>query len=189
MNKNILWVYILSALIFFGRGLSELPGSAFFFYLKETVHLNEQKIMWLGSIISLAWCVKPCFGYFVDSWHFSKRTWIIGSILLGAITTLTLGFISSLPFVILAMTLLSTSQAIANISVDGVMCCVGKQYGITGKIQSIQWGAITLAGILTGVVGGWLSDHTTYQNCYLMLLLLELHIKMIYHFHKDHKSS
>ena len=59
---------------------------------------------------------------------FSKKTWIIGSIILGAVTTLTLGFISSLPFVILAMTLLSTSQAIANISVDGVMCCVGKQF-------------------------------------------------------------
>lgn len=170
MNKNILWVYILSALIFFGRGLSDLPSSAFFFYMKETLHYDEQKIMWLGSIISLAWCVKPGFGYFVDAWGFSKKTWIIGSIILGAVTTLTLGFISSLPFVILVMTLLSTSQAIANISVDGVMCCVGKQFGITGKIQSIQWGAITLAGILTGVVGGWLSDHTTYQNCYLMLL-------------------
>jgi MFS family permease len=170
MNKNILWIYILSALVYFSQGIGSLPGTAFFFYLKETLHFDEQKIMWLGSLVGLAWLVKPLWGYIIDTWGFSKRTWMLLSIALSLIFTLLLGFITALPFIILGMILISWSGAIRDVAIDGIMCVQGKKHHITGKIQSIQWIAITVAGILTGFVGGWLADHSTYQNCYLILV-------------------
>ena len=170
MNKNILWLYILSAMVYFGQGINSLPAQSFFFYLKETLGFDAQKIMWIGSLIGLSWLVKPIWGYIIDSWGISKRSWMLLSIGLSLILALCLGFIVALPLVIGTMILISWSGAVRDVAVDGLMCCEGKRYKITGKIQSIQWMAITVASILTGVVGGWLADHTTYQNCYLLLV-------------------
>lgn len=170
MNKNIWQLFALSALIYFSQGLSGLPDSAFFFYLKETLGWNEQKIMYIGSIIGLAWLIKPCIGHIIDNWGIPKRTWILGSILASLICSLILGFLAALPIVVLTMMMLSCSNAVRDVAIDGLSCCEGKKNNITGKLQSLQWSAITIASILTGVVGGWLADHTTYQNCYLLLV-------------------
>jgi len=170
MNKNIFWIYVLSALVYFGQGIGSLPSQAFFFYLKETLGMDAQKIMWIGSLIGLAWLVKPLWGYLIDTFSISKRIWMLVSISLSFGLTVLLGFMTALPLIILGMTLLSWSGAIRDVAIDGIMCVQGKKHQITGKIQSIQWMAITAASILTGVIGGWLADHTTYQICYLLLL-------------------
>jgi MFS family permease len=170
MNSNIFWLYAISILVYFGQGIASLPGTAFFFYLKETLHFDEQKIMYLGSLVGLAWLVKPIWGYLIDSLGISKKIWLLISISLSLILTLSLGFLTALPVIVGAMILLSWSGAVRDVTVDGMMCVQGKKHNITGKIQSLQWMAITIASILTGFSGGWLADHASYQTCYLILV-------------------
>jgi MFS family permease len=165
-----LWLYLLSAVIFFSRGIAGLPSSSFFFYLKEQLHYNEQTIMYLGSFISLAWCIKPIIGYYVDILPFTKKSWMLFSFVACFILTLILGINSFLPLVIILMMLISSFEAIQNISNDGLMVVAGQKHGITGRVQAIQWGALTFASIITGVLGGWMSEHYSYQFCYLCLL-------------------
>lgn len=169
-SPKLFWLYCLSASIYFLQGIESLPGSAFFFYLKETLKYSESQIMFLSALIPLAWLVKPFLGFFIDNLKFSKKFWImlacIGSIL-GAIA---INCVSLLPIIIGIMIFLNFQAAIRDISNDGQMTVVGKKFKVTGKIQSIQWIAVTTASILVGIGGGYIAEHWTYQLAYLLLL-------------------
>jgi MFS family permease len=56
------------------------------------------------------------------------------------------------------------------VAVDGIMCVEGKRYAATGRIQSIQWISISLAGLLTGVLGGFIAEKWGYRAGYLCLV-------------------
>jgi len=79
-----------------------------------------------------------------------------------------------LMWLIIFMALASTNTAFRDVNVDGVMCCEGKKLGITGRIQSLNWGFLTVATILTGVIGGYLAEHWNYQIGYLILVPIYL---------------
>lgn len=174
MLNNIFWLYSICAILFFGRGAEELPGSSIFFYEKETLHLSVQMIMYLGSLVTFAWMVKPFIGYMIDRSKFNKKLWILIALLISCLIALFMGTMAylALPFIIGLMMLSSWNSAICNVAVDGEMCVIGKAQGLTGKLQSVQWGAITLASVLVGVAGGYIAEHFKYQTAYLCLLPL-----------------
>jgi predicted MFS family arabinose efflux permease len=190
IKNKLFWVYALSASVYFGQGIEGLPNLPFFFYLKEKLGLDESRIMFLCSWITLAWLVKPILGYLIDSSRFSKKVWIIGS-LLGSLTFATLlGMINYLPLVwlLIFMAIASSTTAVRDVCTDGVMCVEGKKAKITGRIQSIQWGFITVASVLTGFLGGYISEHWNYQVGYLILIPIYLVIIAIVMNYKDDNS-
>lgn len=172
MNKNLLQLLYLSAIIYFIQGFESIPGQSIFFYFKETLNLSESSIMYIGAITGLAWLVKPLLGYFIDNFSISKTQWMFIATSLSIGFCLFLGLVPSLSLIslIILMTLASSCAAIRDVANDGMMCEVGKKNKATGKIQSVQWISITCASILTGVCGGWLAEHSTYQFAYLLLL-------------------
>ena len=174
--NNLFWLYALNALIFFQRGLEDLPSQGIFYWMKETLHYNPSTIMYIGSLITLAWLIKPAWGLMVDSLRITKKQFILGSVLLSALICLIIGLspLISIGLLIGLMMFASTTSAVANVTVDGIMVVEGTKTNSCGTIQSIQWGAITIAGIITGVLGGFLSEHYSFQNIYLFLLPLYL---------------
>jgi len=176
IKNKLFWIYALSASVYFGQGLESLPSLPMFFFWKEQLHLNESRIMFLSSWITLAWLVKPLLGYLIDSSRFSKKVWIIGS-LLGSLAFATLlGMINYLPLVwlIIFMAVASSNTAVRDVAVDGVMCVEGKKAKITGRIQSLQWGFLTVASVITGFLGGYIAEHWNYQVGYLILIPIYL---------------
>jgi MFS family permease len=176
MKKSLFWIYALSSAVYFGQGIEGLPFLPFFFYLKEQLHLDESRIMFLSAWITLAWLVKPLLGYLIDSSKYSKKVWIIGS-LLGSLSFATLlGMINYLPLVwlIIFMAIASSNTAIRDVAVDGVMCVEGKKAKITGRIQSLQWGFLTVATVMTGWLGGYISEYFDYQTGYAILVPIYL---------------
>ena len=65
-NKNIFWLYLLGASVYATQSFEGLPGLSLFFYLKETLNLDASKIMYIGTITSIAWLVKPLLGIVID---------------------------------------------------------------------------------------------------------------------------
>jgi MFS family permease len=190
MKKSLFWIYALSSAVYFGQGSEGLPSLPFFFYLKENLHLDESRIMFLSAWITLAWLVKPLLGYLIDSSRFSKKVWIVGSLLGSLIFATLLGMINYLPLVwlLIFMAIASSNTAIRDVAVDGVMCVEGKKAKITGRIQSLQWGFLTVASVLTGVLGGYLAEHWSYQVGYLILIPIYLIIIAIVTQYKPSKS-
>jgi predicted MFS family arabinose efflux permease len=48
----------------------------------------------------------------------------------------------------------------------------GKRTGTTGKFQSVQWGAVTFAGLLASLGGGWVATHLSWQWGYALIIPL-----------------
>ncbi len=170
MNKKLFWVCALSSAVYFTQGIEGLPSQGLFYYLKETLNFSPEKIMIIGSITTSAWLVKPIIGYVIDNF-FNKKIWIFVSLVLNIIAVLFLGLIS-LPLVMLITMLVlnSTNTAFRDVAVDGIMCVEGKQYNATGRIQSIQWISISVAGLITGIGGGYIAEKWGYQAAFLCLI-------------------
>ncbi|MFH1397051.1 MAG: MFS transporter [Candidatus Omnitrophota bacterium] len=170
MNKKIFSIYALSSIVYFIQGFEGLPSQGIFYYLKETLGFSPQKIMVLSSVTISAWLIKPLIGYIIDRF-FNKKVWIFISLSLDIIVVMVIGLIALpiLPLVIL-LVLSSTNSAFRDVSVDGIMCVEGKKLSITGKIQSIQWVSILIAGLITGIGGGYIAQRWDYRRAFFCLL-------------------
>ena len=107
--------------------------------------------MILTSITTFAWLVKPLIGYAVDNF-LSKKLWICFSLIFSSAIVMIIGMVN-LPLAALVAVLLfnSTGAAFRDVAADGIMCVEGKNYNTTGKIQSVQWIALSVSGLITGI--------------------------------------
>jgi MFS family permease len=175
MNKKLFWIFLLSSAVYFTQGVEGIPSMAFFFYLKEKLHLDAATIMYYGSLTTLAWLIKPIWGYLCDN-YFTKKTWILISLLGSLAISIILGlspFVSMLGLIALLM-FANWNSAMRDVAVDGVMCVEGKEANECGRIQTIQWASITIASTIVGLVGGYIADHFNYQFGYLCLIPIYL---------------
>jgi hypothetical protein len=53
----------------------------------------------------------------------------------------------------------SVGIAMTDVVVDGLAVETGQPLGITGRIQSVQWGALSIAQLLVGALGGYVAQH------------------------------
>ena len=188
-NNKLFWVFALSSSVYFIQGIEGLPSQGLFYYLKETLHFSPKKIMLFSSITTLAWLVKPLIGYLIDNF-LKKKVWIYLSLLLDIILVLILGLAALPIFLVIGFILLnSTNAAFRDVSVDGIMCVEGKKYNATGKIQSVQWMSISLAGIITGILGGYIAYKWDYRMAFLWLIPFYLIAWLTAYLYKEEASE
>ena len=189
MNKKLFWIFALSSAVYFTQGIEGLPSQGLFYYLKETLNFSPEKIMFIGSFITLAWLIKPGIGYLIDNF-FNKKSWIFIALGLDIILVLFLGLIKLPIFMLVTILLInSTDAAFRDVAVDGIMCVEGKKYNATGKIQSIQWISISVAGLLTGIGGGYIAERWGYQAGFLWLIPIYLVVGIPAYFYKEDKGA
>lgn len=188
-NIKLFWVFALSSAVYFTQGIEGLPAQSLFYYLKETLHFSPEKIMVLGSLTTFAWLVKPLIGYTIDS-SFTKRIWIFISLALDIVFVLLLGLMQ-MPLIILVALLVlnSSSSAFRDVAVDGIMCVEGKKYLATGKIQSIQWASILVAGLFTGLGGAFIAEKWGYQVAFLCLIPVYLLVGLPAYFYREEQGE
>lgn len=186
-SKQLFWIFTMSASCYFLQGFSGLPSLSIFKYFKEVLMYSPEKLMYINSIIGLAWIPKIIWGYCIDQF-LSRKIWITLSLILDLITVLFLGLWSApAVFLITLMFINSADSAIRDTGVDGTMCVEGKKYNITGKIQSIQWIFITIATIITGFLGGYLAEHYNYKTGFLWIIPFYLIMFIPLYFYKEEK--
>lgn len=180
ISTKLMWVYILGSVIYFTQGIEGLPSLALFFYLKEKLGFTAEKIMYIGTIASLSWTIKPLWGYLADN-YLTKKTWILISLLGSILIAFYFGLSPILPLgmLILMASLGGWTSAMRDTSVDGIMCISGKEHNECGRIQALQWASITVASIIVGLGGGYIADHFSYKFGYLCLIPIYLVISAI----------
>jgi len=189
LNRKLFWIFALSSAVYFTQGIEGLPSQGLFYYLKETLNFSPQKIMYLGSITTLAWLVKPVIGYLIDNF-FSKRIWIFIALALDIVLVSILG-LRQLPVIMLvtALVMNSTNAAFRDVAVDGIMCVEGKKYQATGRIQSVQWIAISISGLFVGVGGGYIAEKWGYKAGFLFLIPVYILVGLIALFYKEDRPN
>ena len=158
----------MSALVYFSQGIGGLAGQPLFFYLKETLGLPASTVMYLGSVTTIPWMIKPLYGWISDNFPlcgYRRKSYMILSGCLSAATAAFLGLtpVLALWFLYAVLILDSLGGAIKDVAVDGIMVEEGQRLGLTGKIQAIQWGFLTLATVIAGVAGGYIAEHFDYH--------------------------
>jgi hypothetical protein len=188
-NKKLFWIFALSSAVYFTQGIEGLPAQGLFYYLKETLNFPPEKIMLIGSLTTFAWLVKPLIGYLIDN-LFSKRAWIFISLALDIIFVLFLGLLQMPLFILVALLFINSGNAaFRDVAVDGIMCVEGKKYQATGKIQSIQWVSILLAGLFTGIGGAFIAEKWGYQVGFLCLIPVYLLVGIPAYFYQEAQAE
>ncbi|MGH7135232.1 MAG: MFS transporter, partial [Pirellulales bacterium] len=118
------------------------------------------------AILASPWCLKPVFGFFSDFLPlagYRRKSYLIVASLVAMTSFFALAWWTPWPTgaysELLSWLLVPTVAVIfANVVVDAMMIEAGQPRGITGRLQSVQWAAIYAGSILTGKMGGILSE-------------------------------
>jgi len=65
------------------------------------------------------------------------------------------------------------------------MCVEGKIYNATGRIQSVQWISISIAGLITGIGGGYIAEKWGYKAGFLWLIPAYVFVYITAFFYKE----
>jgi MFS family permease len=172
INKKVFWIYALNSSVYFLQGITGIAGTPLMYHLKETLHLSPSILMYITAFISLAWLVKPLIGICIDNLGLQKRTWILLATLIDILGALFIGLIYlPLGLLITVLMLSNWNTAFRDVAVDGIMVVEGQKNNNCGKIQSIQWIAITIAGMIATLVGAYYAEkNISYQIGFLTLI-------------------
>lgn len=172
-RKEILKLSAVFALIYFfsPNGLAALPGITTSFLLKDVLQMSATQAAYFGAITLAGWVLKPLWGIISDAlplFGYRRRSYLLVTALGAAAVWALLGQIDeySIKGLLLLFSLSSALYAFMDVICDALMVETGKPLELTGRFQSIQWTAVYIASILTGLLGGWVAVHLTPQLVY-----------------------
>lgn len=169
-TRDTIRLGLLFGTIYFVQGTSEpttgLVSQPNQSLLREWGETPEQ-IATFVAILAAPWCLKPLFGFISDFFPLAglrRKSYLVLTSLVAMAGFFALAWWMPWPVGeynrLLSWLLLPTVAVIfANVVVDAMMIEAGQPRGITGRLQSVQWAAIYAGSILTGKLGGILSEH------------------------------
>lgn len=165
-------VAILCATVYFLQGISEptegLIAQPVRSWLRQDGY-GAHFIGWFGAALTVPWVAKPLYGLITDLlplWGGRRRGYLILTHLVAAI-----GLFSVYCWrdwlngplraggLLVWLFIPTVAVAFADVVTDAVMIETGQRWGLAGRLQSIQWAAMYGATIVTGIVGGQLSQY------------------------------
>lgn len=146
--------------------------------LLKSWHDSPAQITAFAALLSLPWSIKPLYGLLTDflplaGYH--RKAYLVLSCLAALVGFAGLSFwpLPEGDHAWLMLLLLPTlGVAFGDVVVDALMVEQGQSRGLTGRLQSVQWGAIYAASILTGIAGGYLSGHQLYQTAFAVCAIV-----------------
>jgi len=163
---------ILFAVVYFAQGMWYLPNQVFTIVLKER-GLSAGQVADFFFISTIPWLVKPVYGLvsdFFPLWGRKRKSYLLLTSALAAAAglALALGVPHTYAWLAGLFTVMGLGLAFTDVLVDAVMVESGKPLGLTGAFQSVQWGAIEIASILVGEVGGYLAERRALDTALLL---------------------
>ena len=126
-------------------------------------------------LLAVPWFLKPLYGLltdFVPLFGMRRKSYLIVMSAVAAAALLCL-YALRIPdrattFLLLILVAPTLAIAFSDVVTDALLVEKGQATGTTGQLQSAQWTAIYGAAILTGTVGGLLSQHNQQQVGFLI---------------------
>jgi MFS family permease len=170
---------LLFGTIYFVQGMSE-PTTGLISQPNQSL-LSEwgespEQITWFVAMLAAPWCLKPLFGFLSDFFPlagYRRKSYMLLASLVAMAGFFAMAWWTPWPVgalnALLSWLLVPTVAVIfANVVVDAMMIEAGQPRGITGRLQSVQWAAIYAGAIVTGKMGGILSEHQEQRLGFLI---------------------
>lgn len=181
-RRETLGLAMLFGAIYFIQGIGE-PGEGLIAQPVRSLLAgwghSAAEIAGFTALLALPWVLKPLYGLlsdFVPLAGSRRRSYLL---ITSAATALGLTCLYLDPpgegsyYWLLAVLLVPTvGVAFSDVVADALMVEKGQPRGITGQLQSVQWAALYAATILTGTLGGYLSEHRLQSLGFLICAVM-----------------
>ena len=169
---------LLFAVLYFVQGIGEPVAGLVMQPVRSILKSWGQSPAQIGAFAAAAaipWSLKPLYGLvsdFVPLWGYRRKSYLLGVSLLSVVGFMALYWFrpTSGNYAWFLTLLIAPTFAIAfaDVLVDALMVEKGQSRGMTGVLQSVQWTATYGATLLTGVVGGFLSQRGEEPLAFLL---------------------
>ena len=190
-------LFIIFAALYFIQGTGQLSSGLVSQPIRSMLNHWDYDSAYIASfmfLLAIPWYIKPVFGLltdFVPIRGYRRKSYLILSSSLMIIGFTAALFLPLTPaaatFILIMLLLPSFGIASTDVATDAVMIETGQPLGITGRLQSAQWGALYGAGLICGVAGGWISQYGLQRLGFLICGLLGVIVLYISIFHIKEK--
>lgn len=166
-----IYTYLLFSFIYWNQGIWGLKSAPLYYLQREVWGLSVSQIALIGMICTIPWTIKPLWGIIVDCFPlFKKKTkyWLVLNYSIISILSLIIAIIG-LNYWTLILTgfIFGICFAWNDVAGDGFVCVLEKKYKLQGKLQSLSWFSLSLAGLVTSLGGAWISKYFDYRLAFL----------------------
>jgi Na+/melibiose symporter-like transporter len=177
-DDRIVGLATLFAMLYFIQGISE-PTEGLLAQPTRSLLRNwgyaTDSVATFMAALAVPWSIKPVYGLltdFVPLGGTRRRSWLLLTSLVTSVGLIALyAFAPPAGFAWLLLAWLmvpAIGVAFSDVVVDALMVEEGQPRGLTGRLQSVQWAAIYAATILTGTLGGFLSQQKQQELGFLI---------------------
>jgi MFS family permease len=131
------------------------------------------------AIVAIPWSLKPLFGLAVDLVPIAgarRRPWLILATAAATIGSAALAVAAPPPssggLLMMLLVVPSIGIALGDVATDALMVETAQPRGLTGVMQSVQWGASYGATVVIGALAGWLTARGEIRSAYVLAALL-----------------
>ncbi len=177
-RQGVIGLFCLFGLLYFIQGTNEtatgLPNQSLLSLLKGWGSSPAQ-ITTFVALLGVPWCLKPFFGLlsdFVRLAGYRRKSYLV---LAGMATTACFLGLYLLPLssgskhlLLFGLFVPTLAVTFADVVLDALVIELGQPTGITGRLQSVRWGASYAATIVTGYLGGALCQAGQQRIAFLV---------------------
>lgn len=177
-RREILGLSVLFAGLYFVQGIAEPTAGLIAQPVQSLLNsrgYSTEEIARFCALLALPWSLKPLFGLLTDFVPLAgtrRRSYLLAATAATVVALLLLTIPpvlrGSVGLLFALLLLATTGVAVTDVVVDALMVEKGQQSGMTGRFQSIQWAAGSLPLIVTGSLGGYLSQHKQQETGFLI---------------------
>jgi len=163
---------MLISAVYFVQGAVGITGMAEFILTRNYFHFSWIQLAFLGSLATLAWCIKPLYGFvtdFLPLFGLRRKPYILIASLLTVSGYLMLGlFATNFHTIIMASILISVGLGFSDVIIDGLVIESSDKETV-GKYQALCWRAKAFGILLASLFSGYLLERAFFSKHLLAL--------------------
>ena len=163
------------AVYYFLQGMGGNPGlytQSLQKFLKEVWGYGPAQAAALMTILIIPWSIKPLYGMlsdFLPIFGLRRKSYFILTGILATVTYLSLSFLyPSYTVVLTVLFVAAVCFAFSDVLCDAVMVEKGQPLNCTDRLQSVQWTAIGVAGVIIAFSKGYIAQYLSLQQAVLL---------------------
>ena len=151
-------------LAYFAQGIGQhgaLIAQPLQFYFKSVLGLDPAQVTEFLAVVMIPWILKPLYGLvsdFIPLLGYRRKTWLLLVNAMAAAGFLWITGNLQPGSIVIALTLSALGTAASDVIIDATMVEAGNRTGLTAQFQSVQWLWISIASIVSALLGGYLCD-------------------------------
>lgn len=165
-NQIPIVVLIICVFQYCNQGISGLPGQAIYYLIREVWNLSAGAISLVAFAATAPWYCKIFFGFIADRKGTIRTFMLVNTSLLIVTYLLIISVGLNLALLILTGLVINICIAFSDVLVDKVMVQCEQKYSLRGRLQSLQWTSLGIAGVIVAMGGAVVADSFTVDMAY-----------------------